>query len=270
MSMTATRATGGRREPGTSIDRHGLAGFKERLRLIAHAALEPLVAALERSGVRPNQVTVAGTLLSVAAGFAFFEGWSRPAALLLLASGVCDILDGQLARRIALRGSGEPSRFGAFFDSTLDRLAEAAVLAGISGFYLRNLLALVFQPPRAIEQMAAGLDPAAWAVLAFTALLALVGSYMVSYTRARAEGLGLECKVGWFERPERITLLIVAGLLKVFWAMSVALLLLTALSFWTAAQRVRHVWAITRGHEPGHPTPRRGVPERGPGPDRDR
>src|SRR5207249_1613283 len=70
-------------------------------------------------------------------------------------------------------GSGERSRFGAFFDSTLDRLAEAAVLAGISGFYLRNLLALVFQPPRAIEQMAAGLDPSARAVLAFTALLAL-------------------------------------------------------------------------------------------------
>jgi len=79
------------------------------------------------------------------------------------------------------------------------------------------------------------------------AVLALVGSFMVSYTRARAEGLGLECRVGWFERPERLVLLIIAGLFKIFWIMSAALLLLAVLSFWTAIQRVRHVWRITRG-----------------------
>ena len=220
----------------------GLAGVKGRLQRVARGALTPVVTGLERLSARPDQITIVGTLLSVASGFAFFAGRSRVAALVLLASGVCDILDGQLARR-----SGAPSKFGAFFDSTMDRLAEAAVLAGIAGFYLRNLLALVFQPPQALEQMAIGLDPAAWAVMTFIALLALVSSFLVSYTRARAEGLGLECKVGWFERPERVTLLIVAGLLQVFWAMSIALLLLTALSFWTAAQRVRHVWAITRG-----------------------
>jgi CDP-diacylglycerol--glycerol-3-phosphate 3-phosphatidyltransferase len=78
------------------------------------------------------------------------------------------------------------------------------------------------------------------------AALALVGSFMVSYTRARAEGLGLDCKVGWFERPERLVLLMVAGLLRVFWAMSAALLLLAALSFATAAQRVAHVYRNTR------------------------
>jgi CDP-diacylglycerol---glycerol-3-phosphate 3-phosphatidyltransferase len=219
-----------------------LAGVKEQLKRLAHAALDPVVALLARTGARPDQVTVLGTLLSVAAGLAFFQGRFRLASALLILSGLCDILDGQLARRL-----GGSSRFGAFFDSTLDRLAEAAVLAGIMGFYLRNLVALVFQSSEALAQMAVGLDPVTWAVMAFTALLALVASFMVSYTRARAEGLGLECKVGWFERPERLTLLIIAGLIKVFWAMSAALLLLAVLSIWTATQRVRHVWKLTRG-----------------------
>jgi CDP-diacylglycerol--glycerol-3-phosphate 3-phosphatidyltransferase len=228
--------TGAKLAPGR------LAGVKEQLRRSAHAALDPVVGLLARSGASPDQVTVLGTLLSVAAGLAFFEGRFRLAAALLILSGLCDILDGQLARQRGFR-----SRFGAFFDSTLDRLAEAAVLAGIMGFYLRNLVALVFRSSEALAQIAVGLDPVTWAVMAFTALLALVASFMVSYTRARAEGLGLECKVGWFERPERLTLLIIAGLVKVFWAMSAALLLLAVLSFWTATQRVRHVWTLTRG-----------------------
>jgi CDP-diacylglycerol--glycerol-3-phosphate 3-phosphatidyltransferase len=171
----------------------------------------------------------------------FFEGHSRTAALLLLLGGTCDILDGQLARR-----AGVLSRFGAFLDSTLDRVSEAAVLLGILGFYLRNLYALVLHPERALLQISSGLEPLTWVVVAFTAALALVGSFLVSYTRARAEGLGLDCKVGWFERPERTVLVILAGLLRVFWAMSAALLLLAVLSFATAAQRVAHVHRNTR------------------------
>ena len=77
-------------------------------------------------------------------------------------------------------------------------------------------------------------------------MLALVGSFMVSYTRARAEGLGLECKVGWFERPERMRADHRRGAAQVFGAMSGALLLLALLSFATAAQRMVHVWKITR------------------------
>ena len=160
---------------------------------------------------------------------------------MLMLAGLCDILDGELARR-----AGLASRFGAFLDSTLDRLSEALVLLGILGFYLRNLYALVLHPERALLQISTGLEPLTWAVVAFTAALALVGSFMVSYTRARAEGLGLDCKVGWFERPERLVLLVVAGLLRVFWAMSAALLLLAVLSFATAAQRVAHVHRNTR------------------------
>jgi CDP-diacylglycerol--glycerol-3-phosphate 3-phosphatidyltransferase len=218
-----------------------VATLKRRLQDGAHAVLEPIVALLSRLGVRADHLTLAGLALSVLSGLAFFEGHSRTGAFLLILAGICDILDGELARR-----AGTASRFGAFLDSTLDRLSEAAVLLGILGFYLRNLLALVLHPERALFQIGNGLEPLTWAVVAFTAGLALTGSFMVSYTRARAEGLGLDCKVGWFERPERLVLLILAGLLKVFWAMSAALLLLAVLSFATAAQRVAHVHRNTR------------------------
>jgi len=234
--VSATPALSGGRPAGR------LAGAKERLRRMTHDALEPLVAAQARAGATADQLTVLGTALSIAAAVAFFRGSPRVAAGILIASGLCDILDGQLARR-----AGVTSRFGAFLDSTLDRLADAAVLVGLTGYYVRNLLALVAQPDRMAAQSAAGLDPIAWAAMAMVAVLALVGSFMVSYTRARAEGLGLECRVGWFERPERLVLLIIAGLFKIFWIMSAALLLLAVLSFWTAIQRVRHVWRITRG-----------------------
>jgi len=219
-----------------------LAQAKARLRDGAHVLAAPLVRALRGIGVRADHLTWLGVLFSAGAGLAFFDGHSRLGALLLLCAGLCDILDGEVAR-----DAGSSSRFGAFLDSTLDRLAEAAALLGIAGFCMRNLVALVFQPTQVVEQMSIGLHPVTWAVLALTAMLALTGSFMVSYTRARAEGLGLECRVGWFERPERLALLILAGALKVFWAMSIALLLLTVLSFATAAQRVAHVWKHTRG-----------------------
>jgi CDP-diacylglycerol--glycerol-3-phosphate 3-phosphatidyltransferase len=222
--------------------RGGLAQLKERLRDTAHAVLSPAVAALASAGLKADHVTWTGFAIAILAGFAFFDGHSRLASLFLVLAGLCDILDGELARR-----SGARSRFGAFLDSTLDRLGESAALVGIAAFCVRNLVALIYQPAEALAQMSIGLTPVTWGVLSVTAILALVGSFMVSYTRARAEGLGLDCKVGWFERPERLVLLIIAGALKVFWAMSIALLLLTIFSFITAAQRVMHVHKNTRG-----------------------
>ena len=218
-----------------------VARIKRRLQDGAHAAVEPLVTLLSRLGVHADHLTIGGLVLSVFSGLAFYAGHTRSGALMLLLAGLCDILDGELARR-----AGAASRFGAFLDSTLDRLSEAVVLLGILGFYLRNLYALVLHPEEALGQISTGLEPLTWAVMGFTAALALVGSFMVSYTRARAEGLGLDCRVGWFERPERLVLLAAAGLLRVFWAMSAALLLLAILSFATAAQRVAHVHRITR------------------------
>ncbi len=231
----AVTATG----PGTP---GGLARLKERARQVAHGVFGPVVALLARLGVRPDHVTVAGCLLSLGAALAFFEGAFRLGAGLVALSGLCDILDGELARHL-----GISSRFGAFLDSTLDRLSEGVVLAGIAGFYIVNLVDLARDPARVLSDLSRGLEPRTWAVVAITAMFAMIGSLMVSYTRARAEGLGLECKVGWFERPERLILVILAGAFGVGPAMPGALILLAGLSFATAAQRVAHVWKITRG-----------------------
>lgn len=218
-----------------------LEALKRRLRTGSHALLDPAVRVLVRAGIRANHLTVAGFGLSLAAGLLFFWGRPRWAALALLAAGLCDLLDGQVARR-----TGGETRFGAFLDSTLDRLGEAAVLLGLAGYYVRHLLLLWLEPTRVLDQMAFDLLPVAWGVLAIAAVVALVGSFMVSYTRARAEGLGLECRVGWFERPERLVLLVIAGALQRFQALSVAILLLALFSFITVAQRVGHVWKLTR------------------------
>jgi CDP-diacylglycerol---glycerol-3-phosphate 3-phosphatidyltransferase len=222
-----------------------VAAAKARLQHDAHAAVRPLVELLVQVGVTPNHLTITGLVCSLLSGFLFFEGQPALGALMLAVAGLCDILDGEVARR-----AGVVSKFGAFLDSTLDRLSEAVVLLGIMGFYLSNLPVLVRYPLLAFAQRSHGLDPETWAGVAFMAALALVGSFLVSYTRARAEGLGIDCKVGWFERPERTVLLIVAGLaagaVRRFWPLPAALMLLAVLSFATAVQRVAHVYRVTR------------------------
>jgi CDP-diacylglycerol--glycerol-3-phosphate 3-phosphatidyltransferase len=207
----------------------GARGLKRRLRDLSGRLLGPPARALTAAGVQPDHATWLGLALSVAAGVALFEGAFRLGAVLATASGLCDMLDGQLAR--AGRGM---SRFGAFLDSTLDRLADAALLTGLAGYYAT----------RAPAGAAGSFDGD---LVALFAVLALLGSLLVSYTRARAEGLGLDCRVGWFERPERLVLLIAAAAFGPGPVMPWALLILTLLSFATTAQRVTHVYRHTRG-----------------------
>jgi CDP-diacylglycerol--glycerol-3-phosphate 3-phosphatidyltransferase len=216
--------------------------LRERVKRVAHAALEPLTGLLARLGVGADAITFMGLLVSLTAALAFFEGYFPLGAGLVAIAGLCDLIDGELARRSGIR-----SRFGAFLDSTLDRLSDGMVLAGIAGFYLAHLTGLVLEPSQAMVEISRGLEPRTWAVVSLTAMLAMLGSFLVSYTRARAEGLGLECRVGWFERPERMVLIIVAGAFGVGRIMSLALLLLAVLSFATAIQRVAHIWKLTRG-----------------------
>ena len=236
--MTPTKTTSASDPP---MRPGGIARIKESAKRLAYSVLDPLVALLGRIGVGPDALTTIGCVFSVFSGIAFFEGGFRLGSALLLVSGICDMLDGQVAR-----SQNQVSRFGAFLDSTLDRFAEAFVLIGIAGFYLVNLVDLVHDPTRALTEMGRGLEPRTWAVISLTAMMALVGSFMVSYTRARAEGLGLDGKAGWFERPERLLLVMIAGAFGVGPVMPGALLLLTIFSFGTAAQRVAHVWKQTR------------------------
>ncbi len=139
------------------------------------------------------------------------------AGLLLLAASAMDMLDGALARL-----TGKESRFGAVLDSVSDRLSEAAVLLGLLVLYLRT-------------------DSDAGAVLVF---VALVTSFMVSYIRARGEGLGVQTDVGLMTRPER---LVVLSLGLVVDQVMVALAVILLLSLLTAGQRFHHLWRETRG-----------------------
>ena len=215
--------------------------YKVALKHFAHGVLDPLVRALLALGLNADHLTTFGFVLSLAAGLEFATGRFRLAATLATAAGLCDILDGQLARR-----TGGETKFGAFLDSTLDRIAEAAILVGFAWFYLFNLVDMVTNPDRVLNNLQRGLEPVTFAAIAMVTVLALVGSFMVSYTRARAEGLGLDCKVGWFERPERMVLIIIMGFAGYGWVIPAGLLVLMTFSFATAFQRMAHVWRNTR------------------------
>ena len=224
--------------------------FKDRIKQVARTGLGPLVRLLARGHVGPDMLTVAGLVLSLAAALLFLAGGFRWAALLLALGGLCDLLDGEVARE-----RNVATTFGAFLDSTLDRLGEAIVLTGIAGFYVFHLVQLATDPSRVLAERDLGLEPRTWFLASLSAMLAMVGSFLVSYTRARAEGLGLECRVGWFERPERVIVLIVGASFGIGNVMSFALLLLAVLSFVTAAQRVMHVRKNTRVETVGSRNP---------------
>lgn len=184
--------------------------------------LAPIASLLGRLGLRPNYLTSFGFLVSVGAGYLFFRGHFVWAGLVLLASGLCDALDGALARC-----SNSVTTFGKFLDSTLDRYSEIVVFLGIFLYYHGR----------------AGVEIQRWGEL--LAFLGLSASLMVSYSRARAEGLGEECKVGWMERPERIILLVAGALFGprvFFWV----LLALVVLATFTALQRLFYIRKRTR------------------------
>ncbi|HXI63709.1 MAG TPA: CDP-alcohol phosphatidyltransferase family protein [Gemmatimonadales bacterium] len=157
----------------------------QRLRDGFGRLLDPLALALIRLHVRPNLITTVGTLVVIASATAFAVGWVRWGGFLLLFSGLFDMVDGRVARQ-----GDMTTTFGAFFDSTLDRVGEAALFSGIAVFFLRGGV-----PAGRVT----------WAVAA--CLIALSASLLVSYTRARAEGLGLTAKVGIAQRAERVLLL---------------------------------------------------------------
>jgi len=192
------------------------------------AVLAPLARSLGTSGVSPNTITTVGTLVLMGAGVFFGAGSVRLGALLLLLSGVCDMLDGRVART-----NGLVTKFGAFYDSTLDRIGEAALFLGIAWYFVSG-------------GVAPGLAP--WA-MAMTFVAAGAG-IIVSYARARAEGLGLECQVGIAQRAERIVGLGAPTLF--FGAGPRGYLLLTLVSalallnVLTVVQRMVHVYRITR------------------------
>lgn len=187
------------------------------LRRVSRGFLDPVSRALCRLGLTANRVTVLGGVLNCAVGVIVAMGHLRLGGLLLIVAAGLDGLDGAVARQ-----TGKPTRFGAFFDSTVDRVSETAILGGLLWHYMS-----ASQPLQAL--------------LSF---IVLAGSLLVSYTRARAEGLGIECKVGWFTRVERSILTIIALIFSLF--MPYALWLLAIGTWFTTAQRVWHVYKAVR------------------------
>lgn len=208
----------------------------------------PLARRLAERNVTPDAVTIAGFVLSLVAALLLARGSFLEAAFVLALTGLCDMLDGDIAR---IRGA--TNRFGAFLDSTLDRAGEGAIFGGLATYYFTRASGggVWFDQNQMRGQFG---DPDAQ-TLAVLTLATLLLSFLVSYTRARAEGLGLECKVGIMERPERL-LGLMAGALLGHRFMPGVVGLLFLLTLVTVLQRVYHVRRLTRPEQPESATAR--------------
>jgi len=196
------------------------------LRESVYRLIDPVVRALVRLGIHPNVISTVGFLATLAAGLFYHQDHVRTAGLLVLIGGIIDIFDGRVARE-----SGLESKFGAFYDSTLDRLSEVVVFVGLASLY--NTI----RPD--VEDVA----------MIYVILMALGGSLLVSYTRARADGLGLDCKVGLMQRAERVVLLglgsLIFGLAWDGLVLDLIIIVVAVLTNLTAIQRI--IWVYQHG-----------------------
>lgn len=195
--------------------------------------VDPVADWLIRHKVHPNSITIFGTICTVAAGIIYAAGHIRTAGWLLGVTAIFDVMDGTVARR-----SGQSSTFGAFLDSSLDRIADGALLGGLAIFYAtdgtRNSVIMVV-----------------------ICLLGLMGAFLTSYTRARAEALGIDAKVGVLQRPERVVLLsapqALFGLVLGGWVLKFIIVLLTVTAWITVFQRMAFVYKATTARAEAEP-----------------
>ena len=200
----------------------------ESLRDVVYRVIDPITDAMVRWRVHPNALTTLGFFVTCFAGVMFDQHHVRTAGLFVLLGGLFDIFDGRVARL-----SGLGSKFGAFYDSTLDRISETVVFLGLLSLYNDYRLEL------------------GDVGMIYLIMLALAGSQMVSYTRAKAEAMGIDCRVGLMPRAERIVLI---GSSALFFGESWnglvlkgVILILAILTNLTAFQRIVWVWKHARG-----------------------
>jgi CDP-diacylglycerol--glycerol-3-phosphate 3-phosphatidyltransferase len=186
--------------------------FTDRMRVRVAFVATPIARAIGRLGIHPNTLTILGMLLQVGVGVVFGLGHIVLGGYLLLIVAPIDMLDGTLARVL-----GKQSDFGAFLDSTLDRVSDAALILGLTAHYIRQ---------GAHTEVA-------------LLLVSLVAAMMVSYVRARAESLGFSCKVGVLTRMERIALI---GILAALALPTLMIWVLALLSVFTVIQRILSVY----------------------------
>jgi len=182
----------------------------KQIKPVFEEKVSPFIRILNRINVSPNLLTLAGLLfISIGSILIVFENYIL-AGIFLLIGNLCDALDGTLARKYK-----KTSKFGAFLDSIVDRLSDAFPLMAIAILFRANILEISLT------------------------IFALIFSFMVSYARARAEGLGIECKVGILERPERSIILIIFTFLAI---PLIAVILIAIGSFITTLQRIYCVY----------------------------
>lgn len=204
--------------------------YRDFLQKIIYVIITPVIKGMIRIGFTPNLVTTIGFVLNIAATIMLLYaagemtestsivGWS---GAVILFAGLFDMMDGRLARI-----GNMSSMFGALWDSTLDRYSELFTLFGIAMYLILN----------------------SWVTGAVLTFLAMVGSVMVSYVRARAEGLGIECKVGLMQRPERVVLTslgaILCGIFDNLWFLVVPIVIIAILANITAFWRICHCYKV--------------------------
>ena len=181
--------------------------------------VDSIVRMFSKIHISPNLLTFIGLLINIWAAVLFAKGYFFWAGLVVLFAGIFDIIDGEVARL-----TKRVTKFGAFFDSVIDRYSDLLLLLGLVLWYAK--VGRIFY-------------------VALTSLV-LIGSVMTSYTRARAESLIPQCKVGFLERPERIVLLIIGAL---FNRMAAVLWVMAILSNWTVSQRIWYTWRETSAME---------------------
>ncbi len=159
------------------LNKHWITGFE--------TVIEPVAKFLINLRIHPHVITFSGLLFSIIAFNFYRQGYFFYAGALVVLAGACDVLDGKLARE-----TNQNSKFGALIDSTIDRYSEILLFLGLAVFFHDK-----------------------YSYIVYLIIIAITGSFMVSYTRARAEGLGLVCKVGLMQRPERMTYLAIGSLL---------------------------------------------------------
>ena len=222
--------------------------YRDFLQKVIYVIINPIIKGMMKAGITPNMVTTIGFIGNIAAA-AFFtdaawklgaDGLTEAATrdclaeigwggLVILAAGLFDMMDGRLARM-----SGKSSLFGALWDSTLDRYSELVSLFGICLAFIR-------------------MEGGDWFWMGVVTFAAMIGSVMVSYVRARAEGLDIECKVGFMQRPERVVATAVTamltGLTGNIWWLAGGMMLIAVLANITAFWRVVHCYKVMRKAE---------------------
>jgi len=184
--------------------------------------LVPIVDFFVKRRLNPNHFTTLGLILSIPAAYLFGTGYLRLGGVLMLIGGIFDIIDGKVAR-----ATNRVTKFGALYDSTLDRYSEVMIFFGLAYYFVTSYWQVG--------------DFNLSLITALAVSVAIGGSVMTSYVRARAEGLGMECKVGVMQRSERVVIIAFGAIFHQY-TLVVAIFIVAIFSNVTAIQRLYYVW----------------------------